>query len=87
MNKFTKQGYRVQYYPPPISDDLLAELRVISDDWLEHMQGAEKKFSLGWFDPTTCATAKSPWLKMPRAYPSPLPTWCPNTSATKPPST
>jgi phosphatidylglycerol lysyltransferase len=50
MNKFTKQGYRVQYYAPPISDELLAELRVISDAWLEHMEGAEKKFSLGWFD-------------------------------------
>ncbi|MBD0336403.1 MAG: DUF2156 domain-containing protein, partial [Cyanobacteria bacterium Co-bin13] len=50
LNKFTKQGYRVQFYAPPISDALLAELRVISDAWLEHMQGAEKKFSLGWFD-------------------------------------
>ncbi|MGB3614018.1 MAG: phosphatidylglycerol lysyltransferase domain-containing protein, partial [Elainellaceae cyanobacterium] len=50
MNKFTKQGYRVQHYAPPISDDLLAELRVISDAWLAHMQGAEKRFSLGWFD-------------------------------------
>ena len=51
MNKFTKQGYRVQYYLPPISDDLLAELKAISDDWLNSVQGAEKKFSLGWFDP------------------------------------
>ncbi|PSN18095.1 hypothetical protein C7271_14330 [filamentous cyanobacterium CCP5] len=51
MNKFTKQGYRVQYYPPPIGNDLLAELKAISDDWLDSMQGAEKKFSLGWFDP------------------------------------
>jgi phosphatidylglycerol lysyltransferase len=51
MNKFTRQGYRVQYYPPPISDDLLAELKAISDDWLDSVQGAEKKFSLGWFDP------------------------------------
>ncbi len=50
-NKFTKQGYRVQYYAPPLSDELLAELRAISDDWLEAMEGAEKKFSLGWFDP------------------------------------
>jgi phosphatidylglycerol lysyltransferase len=50
VNKFTKQGYQVQYYAPPISDDLLAELRVISDAWLAHMEGAEKKFSLGWFD-------------------------------------
>jgi phosphatidylglycerol lysyltransferase len=51
MNKFTKQGYRVQYYPPPISDNLLAELKAISDDWLDSVQGSEKKFSLGWFDP------------------------------------
>jgi len=50
VNKFTKQGYRVQYYSPPLSDDLLAELRVISDDWLAAMEGAEKRFSLGWFD-------------------------------------
>jgi phosphatidylglycerol lysyltransferase len=50
VNKFTKQGYRIQYYAPPISDGLLGELRAISDAWLEHMQGAEKKFSLGWFD-------------------------------------
>jgi phosphatidylglycerol lysyltransferase len=51
VNKFTKQGYRVQYYAPPVTDDLLAELQAISDDWLEAMEGAEKKFSLGWFDP------------------------------------
>jgi phosphatidylglycerol lysyltransferase len=51
VNKFTKQGYRVQYYAPPSATDLLTELRAISDDWLEQMQGAEKKFSLGWFDP------------------------------------
>lgn len=51
VNKFTKQGYQVQVYAAPISDDVLAELRAISDDWLEAMEGAEKKFSLGWFDP------------------------------------
>ncbi|MEO1067948.1 MAG: phosphatidylglycerol lysyltransferase domain-containing protein, partial [Cyanobacteria bacterium J06638_6] len=50
VNKFTKQGYRVQHYAPPVGDDLLVELRAISDAWLQHMQGAEKKFSLGWFD-------------------------------------
>jgi len=50
MNKLTKQGYRVAFYPPPIADSLLQELRAISDEWLTHMEGAEKKFSLGWFD-------------------------------------
>lgn len=51
LNKFARQGYRVSYYAPPISQELIAELRAISDDWLSHLQGAEKKFSLGWFDP------------------------------------
>ncbi|NJM96160.1 MAG: DUF2156 domain-containing protein [Phormidesmis sp. RL_2_1] len=50
MNKFSKLGYRVQFYTPPISADLLQELRAISDQWLAHVEGAEKKFSLGWFD-------------------------------------
>ena len=50
MNKFGKLGYSVQFYSPPISADLLQELRAISDQWLAHMEGAEKKFSLGWFD-------------------------------------
>ena len=50
MNKFGKLGYSVQFYTPPISADLLQELRAISDQWLAHMEGAEKKFSLGWFD-------------------------------------
>ena len=50
MNKFGKLGYSVQFYKPPISADLLQELRAISDQWLAHMEGAEKKFSLGWFD-------------------------------------
>ncbi len=50
VNKMTRLGYRVQFYAPPISDALLAELQAISDDWLAQMQGAEKKFSLGWFD-------------------------------------
>ncbi|MBE9020226.1 DUF2156 domain-containing protein, partial [Chroococcidiopsidales cyanobacterium LEGE 13417] len=29
---------------------LLRELRMVSDEWLQSMHGAEKKFSLGWFD-------------------------------------
>ncbi|MGB3534174.1 MAG: phosphatidylglycerol lysyltransferase domain-containing protein [Microcoleaceae cyanobacterium] len=50
MNRFTKLGYKVNFYPPPITDDLLQELRVISDQWLNMMQGSEKQFSLGWFN-------------------------------------
>lgn len=50
INKFTKLGYKVNFYQPPIASDLLKQLRTISDEWLRQMQGAEKKFSLGWFD-------------------------------------
>ncbi|MGB3404047.1 MAG: phosphatidylglycerol lysyltransferase domain-containing protein [Microcoleaceae cyanobacterium] len=50
MNRFTKLGYKVNFYPPPIADELLQQLRVISDEWLKVMQGSEKQFSLGWFN-------------------------------------
>ncbi len=52
MNRLTKGGYQVKFYQPPISDPLLQKLRVVSDEWLKLMQGAEKKFSVGWFDNT-----------------------------------
>ena len=50
VNKFQKLGYQVKFYELPIADELLAELKIISDEWLEEMEGAEKQFSLGWFD-------------------------------------
>jgi phosphatidylglycerol lysyltransferase len=46
-NKFKKLGYSVRFYTPPIADELLQELRAISNEWLEHIKGSEKKFSLG----------------------------------------
>ena len=50
LNRFTKMGYRVEFYSPPISNELLDKLKVISDRWLQQVQGSEKQFSLGWFD-------------------------------------
>jgi phosphatidylglycerol lysyltransferase len=50
VNRMTKQGYIIEFHQPPISDALLQELREVSDEWLEMMQGSEKRFSLGWFD-------------------------------------
>lgn len=50
VNKLTKAGHKVDFYLPPIATDLLKELRTVSDEWLQTMHGAEKKFSLGWFD-------------------------------------
>ena len=49
-NHLTKQGYRAEIHQPPLSAELLAELRTISDEWLTMVQGSEKRFMLGWFD-------------------------------------
>jgi phosphatidylglycerol lysyltransferase len=50
VNRFTKLGQEVKFYEPPISDRLLQQLRIVSDEWLHMMHGSEKRFSLGWFD-------------------------------------
>ena len=43
-------GYGVKFYQPPITDELLDRLKIISDLWLNQIQGSEKQFSLEWFD-------------------------------------
>jgi phosphatidylglycerol lysyltransferase len=50
FNRLTRGGYQVQFNQPPISDEMLHELRDISDEWLTMVHGTEKRFSLGWFD-------------------------------------
>ncbi|MDF5722487.1 MAG: phosphatidylglycerol lysyltransferase domain-containing protein [Rhizonema sp. PD37] len=50
LNRMTKMGYKVKFYQPPISHDLLRQLKPVSDEWLQMVQGSEKHFSLGWFD-------------------------------------
>jgi phosphatidylglycerol lysyltransferase len=50
LNRLVKLGYKVTFYQPPLKDKLLKHLREISDEWLNMMQGSEKKFSVGWFD-------------------------------------
>ena len=49
-NRIKRIGYHSEIFEPPLSDELLATLRLISDEWLTNMHGTEKKFSLGWFD-------------------------------------
>lgn len=49
-NKFEKLGYAGEVLKAPQSDELLAELKGVSDEWLSNMKGREKRFSLGWFD-------------------------------------
>jgi phosphatidylglycerol lysyltransferase len=50
INRMSKMGYEVKFYQPPISDELIRQLKAVSDEWLQTVQGSEKQFSLGWFD-------------------------------------
>ncbi len=68
-NHLIKAGYQVQIHQPPISDDLLDGLRQVSDEWLTMVHGAEKSFSLGWFDddyvrsgPVITVSASDGWI-------------------------
>jgi len=51
--KLLRLGYQSTYYPPPLEDWLLQELRYISDSWLTMRHGGEMHFSVGWFDDDT----------------------------------
>jgi phosphatidylglycerol lysyltransferase len=50
INRLTKAGHRIEFYEPPLSLELMRKMKFVSDEWLQMVQGAEKKFSVGWFD-------------------------------------
>jgi len=50
LNKLRKLGHRIEFHSPPLHDSLIDELAPVSEEWLRQMEGAEKRFSLGWFD-------------------------------------
>lgn len=50
INRLTKAGHQVEFHEPPLSLELMRKLKFVSDEWLQMVQGAEKKFSVGWFD-------------------------------------
>lgn len=49
-NRAQRDGIEVQIIDPPLSDDLVRELREISDDWLTLEGRRERTFTLGQFD-------------------------------------
>lgn len=49
-NKNARLGYQARFYPPPLDDEILHELRRVSDDWLSTQFGGEKYFLVGWFN-------------------------------------
>lgn len=50
-NQLEKSGLCLRYYEAPISDELLAQLREVSDGWLELPGRRERAFTVGTFDP------------------------------------
>jgi phosphatidylglycerol lysyltransferase len=50
VNRLTRIQHRYEFYPPPLSDSLMERLHGVSDEWLTHVHGSEKHFSLGWFE-------------------------------------
>ncbi len=50
INRLTKAGHQVEFYEPPLSLEVMRQMKFASDEWLQMVQGAEKKFSVGWFD-------------------------------------
>jgi len=52
LNKLRKLGHSIEFHAPPHADALIAELAPVSDEWLKRMHGSEKRFSMGWFNPT-----------------------------------
>jgi phosphatidylglycerol lysyltransferase len=62
-NRFERDGYLFEVVSPPFGDELLKELRIVSDDWIRGRR--EKGFSLGWFDPEYLKQAPIALLKNP----------------------
>ena len=50
-NQLEKQGVRFASYPPPISPEIMSQLKQVSDGWLQIPGRRERTFTLGCFDP------------------------------------
>jgi uncharacterized protein (TIRG00374 family) len=50
FNRFVREGYRLVVCAPPLRDELLRDLRQISDEWLEMTHTKEQRFFLARFD-------------------------------------
>ncbi|MGQ9825743.1 MAG: phosphatidylglycerol lysyltransferase domain-containing protein [Desulfotomaculales bacterium] len=51
VNRMLQKGYTTKMLSPPLADEILKELKDVSEEWLRRQHGGEKRFSLGWFDP------------------------------------
>jgi phosphatidylglycerol lysyltransferase len=49
INKITESGFKTTIYQPPIKDEILQELKAVSDQWLDETKRTEIIFSQGMF--------------------------------------
>jgi len=50
VNQLEKEGVHTQYYEPPIPPGLMAQIREVSDEWLQIPGRRERQFTLGMFE-------------------------------------
>jgi phosphatidylglycerol lysyltransferase len=50
VNQLEKAGVHATYHEPPIPSRLMAEIREVSDEWLQIPGRRERRFALGMFD-------------------------------------
>ncbi len=50
LNHALRKGLTTKLIVPPLDDDVLQQLKEVSEDWLKFQHGREKRFSLGWFE-------------------------------------
>jgi phosphatidylglycerol lysyltransferase len=50
VNKLVRLGFKAEVHQPPIDQDLVNDLRRISEAWLTMRRGGEMHFADGWFD-------------------------------------
>lgn len=51
INQLDKQGFLFARYDPPISPEVLSQLKQVSDGWLQIPGRRERTFTLGFFEP------------------------------------
>ena len=56
FNQLEKDGIHAVHYPPPVSVEVLHEMKEVSDEWLQIPGRHERGFTLGQFDPHYVAT-------------------------------
>jgi len=50
VRRLERDGYHLEYVDPPASDEVVEQMKEISDDWLAHRGHRERRFTLGRFE-------------------------------------